>query len=120
MIAHNIKILTSQKFCPPPPPFPLLQWFSVMKSSKKHVSNILFDLRRFLIQYNKTGYQLSNLCFYIILMITIILIMKTAAHIEHVINNLAKGHSAIVTLDVLLSFTCTCHFKSTTYDQIVM
>ena len=61
------------KVLPPPPPFPLLQWFSLMKSSKKHVSNILFDLRRFLIQYNKTGYQLSNLCFYIILMITIIL-----------------------------------------------
>ena len=31
--------------------------------------------------------------------------MKTAAHIAHVINNLAKGHSIIVTLDVLLSFT---------------
>ena len=41
--------------------------------------------------------------------------MKPAVHIAHVIHNLAKGHSIIVTLDVLLSFTCTSHFKSTTY-----
>ena len=51
------------KVLPPSPPFPLLQWFSLMKSSKKPVSNILFDLGGFLVQYNKTGYQLSNLCF---------------------------------------------------------
>ena len=41
--------------------------------------------------------------------------MKTAEHIAYVIHKLAKGHSIIVTLDVLLSFTSTSHFKSTTY-----
>ena len=46
--------------------------------------------------------------------------METAVHIAHVIHNLAKGHSIIVTLDVLLSFTFTSHFKSTTYISIII
>ena len=49
--------------------------------------------------------------------------MKTAVHIAHVSHNLAKGHSTIVTLDVPLSLTCTCHFKaykiSNNYDFVI-